>query len=81
MELNEIKKTFYKDNPYAIFIRASSVALTYRTTIPGNNNEDMDVYFLIPITDIGDAIFEKMMPAKHLIRYIVDTNVNEQSNH
>lgn len=81
MELNEIKKQLYREKPLAGFLRATSVSLTYRTTIKKDADEDADLYFLIPISDVGDAVFEKFMPAQQLIRWIVDTNVNEQSNH
>ncbi len=70
MELNEIKKILYKEKPLAIFEKATRDTLMYRSTVKKNQDEDMDLYFVIPISDIGDAVFERFMEAQFLIRYI-----------
>lgn len=73
MELNEIKKALYRENPKAYFKRANSESLVYEAII-----DDFEAItkicfltFIVPIEEIGDATFETEMPAKLLIRYIV----------
>lgn len=73
MELNEIKKALYKEKPVAIFEKLCKGIMTYRSTIKKSEDEDVDVYFVIPVSDIGDASFERFMDAKLLIRYLIET--------
>lgn len=77
MELTEIKKALYTEKPLAGFERATQHSLLYTATVKENEDQDYTTYFHIPIKDIGEATFEKFMPAQHLIRWIVLPQINE----
>lgn len=67
MELNEIKKALYRQNPVAEFIGANRDGFEYIAHL-----KEVDaIHFKIPFHDIGDATFYREMEAKHLIRWIV----------
>jgi hypothetical protein len=70
MEKNEIKKALYKEKPAANFVSAGKDGLVY-TTIIREVPEPQRISFLIPYSDIGDAIFYPDMDAKLLIRYLI----------
>lgn len=69
MDKNEIKKALYKENPTAYMGHIKDGNIYYAATIRGDVEES--VIFIVPITDIGSARFDKEMEAKHLIRWIV----------
>lgn len=84
MELNEIKKALYKQNTNAHFVSARADGLFYQaiiiTPIPqldiweeraDREVEVETISFLVPLKEIGETVFEKTIPAKLLIRYIV----------
>lgn len=66
MELNEIKKSLYKENPKAKLVSINQHSLLYGTELEINQV----VSFIVPLSDIGDAKFYPEMEAKLLIRYI-----------
>jgi len=66
MELNELKKFLYKVNPPAHLDRVSADGLQYQVY-----NYPDKMVFLVPLNEIGEVKWEKEMPAKLLIRYIV----------
>lgn len=68
MEMNEIKKILYKEKPFAAFRRVNKSGILYTADI---NDKTIDIRFLIPLNDIGDADFRHTMPAQQLIRWIV----------
>ncbi len=70
MELNEIKKALYKQNPEAQlqFIR---IGVAYYETILENGNK---IRFEIPIDDMGSTDFLPKMDSKLLIRWISKEN-------
>lgn len=68
MELNEIKKRLYKENPTAELRFIGKGKVYYKAVI----NNIFNVYFKIPFAEMGDTTFELTMPAKHLIRWITD---------
>lgn len=73
MTINEIKKKFYKENPpaYLRYIRMG-VAYYYVELEKGCDDSYVPtVEFEIPVDDMGNADFESIMPAKHLLRWIV----------
>ena len=78
MELNEIKKTIYKEKPSAEIIHVKKDGILYDCQIDGDQTNEagrllyMRVYFLVPLTDLGEAPFLRYMPAQLLIRYIID---------
>jgi hypothetical protein len=67
MELNEIKKDLYRNNPVAVlgFIRKGVAYYFSRKGYPD------EVKFEVPVNDMGDADFFNEMDSKHLIRWIV----------
>lgn len=69
MELTEIKKALYKENPVAKFRFFRKGILYYDALIPGKPGERV-IQFSVPASDTGDADFCRNMEAKHLIRYI-----------
>ena len=72
MNLNDIKKFLYKENPPAGIISVRKDGILYKT-----HTEDGNTFsFLIPLNEIGEVIWERLMPAKLLIRYLV---INEVS--
>lgn len=66
MELNELKKKLYKEQPIAKLYEVRRDGIVYTTYF----GEDT-VTFLVPLDEVGDVIWERDMPAKLLIRYIV----------
>ena len=68
MELNEIKKKLYKENPRAYLTDVRRDGIGYKT---GLGDSDTTITFLVPISEIGDVIWDVVMDAKLLIRYIV----------
>jgi hypothetical protein len=71
MEINEIKKALYKQNPNAVFGQMQSGVAWYSAYIIDPDNESYLVNFNIPFNDMGEATFYDSMPAKFLIRWIV----------
>ena len=73
MEKNEIKKALYKQNPLASF-KMLRQGVAYYTTAVEDNSKDIpttrNISFEIPVQDMGDADFFKVMEAKLLIRWI-----------
>lgn len=67
MEKNEVKKALYKQNPKATFNFIRKGVAYYTTEI----NETFQIFFEIPVIDMGDADFESTMDAKLLIRWII----------
>lgn len=65
-QLNEIKKKLYKEKPNAHFYSARKDGLLYTTGFGIDT-----ISFLIPLTEIGETIWERDMPSHLLIRYIV----------
>ena len=66
MELNEIKKKLYKENPAAKLINVRKGHINYETEF----NDNTKLRFEIPLGDIGDATFDLFMDSKLLIRWI-----------
>lgn len=85
METNEIKKLLYKQNPAALFkyIRKGNAYYQAGIEIDKDNLLDLPIVklitFEVPVSDMGDADFLSMMPAKLLIRWIVNTEQNDES--
>lgn len=67
MEMNEIKKSIYKENTKAKLMYIRKGAAYYETILFGGSK----IHFAIPISDMGDADFFNEMDAKYLIRWIV----------
>jgi hypothetical protein len=73
MEKNEVKKALYKQNPKATFKFIRKGVSYYTTEIRGEEiiPQTFQIFFEIPVVDMGDADFESTMDAKLLIRWIV----------
>lgn len=78
MELNEIKKQLYKDKPKASFVHARKEGLLYscECRTPEVNEKGLSVwkniFFQVPIIELGETAFIDEMPAQLLIRYIIE---------
>jgi hypothetical protein len=68
MELNEIKKALYKENPNATLEKIRSGTAYYSAHIA---SLDKVIRFEIPVNDMADADFRSGMDSKLLIRWIV----------
>jgi hypothetical protein len=67
MELNEIKKALYKENPHAVLKHIRKGVAYYSAHLA---SEDKVIQFQIPVSDMGDADFLSHMDSKLLIRWI-----------
>lgn len=67
MEKNEIKKLLYKEKPTAFLNYIRKGVAYYHTELGGKN-----IWFEIPVEDMGDADFGTTMDAKLLIRWLVE---------
>jgi hypothetical protein len=65
MNINEIKKSFYKEDPVAKLIMIRKGKAYYQSEINGK-----EAWFDVPLSDMGDADFLPNMQAKHLIRWL-----------
>ena len=63
------KKALYKQNPKATFKFIRKGVAYYTTEI--REGQTFQIFFEIPVIDMGDADFESTMDAKLLIRWIV----------
>lgn len=68
MELSEIKKELYKKQPHANLWQIRNKIAYYIASLDKEGN---NVFFEVPINDMGTAAFTPKMEAKHLIRWIV----------
>lgn len=77
MELNEIKKALYMDKPIAELVSATKEGIRYGALCQFiHHYEIVDpkvIYFFIPFSDMGDAVFHQQEPAQLLIRYLIPT--------
>lgn len=67
MEINDIKKALYIDNPKARFMKLTKGVMYYVAHL----TDGTIVNFSVPTQDMGDASFYADMEAKLLIRYLV----------
>lgn len=68
MEINEIKKILYKENPPAEFRWVRKGVAYYLAHVRSINQM---INFEVPIDDMGDADFLRTMDSKYLMRWIV----------
>lgn len=66
---DEIKKDIYKEKPVAKLIDISKEGIYYRAHVLSNA---YDVYFKVPLQDLGDAKWYSTMPSQLLLRYLID---------
>lgn len=72
MELNDIKKALYKQNPKAEIKFIRKGIAYYLAVIQDDNYEPVEVRFEVPVIDMGDADFLPYMDAKLMNRYIAE---------
>jgi len=70
MEKNEIKKALYRQKPNAVLNRIYQNIMYYNAVIDVDSDNARNLYFEVPVDDIGDATFEVLMDAKLLIRWL-----------
>ena len=77
MEINEIKKELYKTKPKATIVHVRKTGILYSANIPSGEltlegrSKYADVYFTVPLNDIGEGTFLTDIPAQLLIRYLI----------
>lgn len=76
MTTNEIKKELYKRKPKAWLQYIRKGIACYLTTLPPEEY-GLDVWFEVPVSDMGDADFLCVMESQLLIRWLV---VQEKSD-
>lgn len=67
MTKTEIKKTLYLEKPIASFIRIKSGLAHYIT----KTSDGTEIFFEVPVSDMGEGEFLSNMPAQHLNRWIL----------
>ena len=65
MELNELRKMFYKGDYKANMVNVNKTGILYECQIIDGSF----IKFLVPFNDIGDAKFEPIMDGKFLMRW------------
>lgn len=71
METNDVKKALYRQNPEAQLIRVRRGKLYYSCSFIDESNVNW-LTFEIPFADMGDADFLPIMPAKLLVRWLIN---------
>lgn len=74
MELNEIKKSLYRENPVAELDVIRDGYVHYSTSI---NDGSTVILFKIPMEETKGADFFNEMESKHLIRWI-DSHITDE---
>lgn len=71
MDINEIKKALYRKKPTAHIVDVSKKGIRYRADLYQEEQPDLRLYFIIPLSDMGDAVFWSTAEAHLLIRYLI----------
>lgn len=66
MNKNEIKKALYKEKPTATLYFEDDKTYSYDTTLL----DESVIKFNVPISEMGENLFAKVLPAQLLIRWI-----------
>lgn len=75
MELNEIKKLLYKENPPAFLENVRKDGILYISQVGASaerSDEGITFRFRVPLTELGETIWSPRVDAKLLIRYIIN---------
>lgn len=65
---NEIKKVLYKEKPIAVkYAQPQNKSFAYKTQTSLG-----EILFDVPISDMGESLFDWEMPAQLLIRWMVE---------
>ena len=73
MENIAIKKYLYKQKPLATLEMIRIGVAYYKCKITDNTGRPVRVNFEVPISDMGEADFLKIMESQHLNRWITTT--------
>lgn len=73
MNTTEIKKELYKQKPIAILVFIRKGDALYKTTL----ENDINIYFNVPVADMGDYDFTSEMDAKLLARWIIENQIED----
>lgn len=73
MTTTEIKKALYKQKPTARFLRIKNSIARYVAKIDEGEYLEREVFFSVPIDDMGDISFENEMDGKLMIRWMVES--------
>jgi len=80
MTLVEIKKALYRQKPLATFLHCrkieEEVCLVYGCNLE-NGNPLPDLFFEVPVEEIGDGLFGNTIGAQLLIRYLVQPETTQ----
>lgn len=68
MNLNDIKKKLYKEEPDAILMYVDGSGARYNTVF----DDGVVVFFQVPANEMGTTSFYPVMEAKYLIRWITE---------
>ena len=71
MENNDIKKALYRQNPDADLIRVRRGVMYYSCSFIDDGNV-VSILFEVPFSDMGSADFLPTMPAKLLVRWMMN---------
>ena len=66
MDLNQTKKVLYKQKPPAFFNYIEDGVAHYRADI-----DDKEIWFHVPVNDMGEARFDSVISSQLLIRWVV----------
>lgn len=69
MFLTDIKKELYKQNPKAEYGYTRENCAYYSTEIVVDG-EEKEINFIVPFSDMGENVFDNILDAKYLIRWI-----------
>jgi len=75
MDKNEVKKRLYKENPGAILLEVRADGMLYQALFKGDDglpDINQKVKFLVPLGEIGEVVWNRIMDAKLLIRWLQD---------
>ena len=80
MTLTEIKKELYKRKPLATFLHCrkigANVCLVYGCNL-ADEKALPELFFEVPVVELGDGLFGNTIQAQLLIRYIVQHEITQ----
>lgn len=77
MTLSEIKKALYKEKPRADLVKITKTGILYMTLICQEISRKEPIYFLVPLSEIGDAVFGDQEKSELLVRYIIQPETTQ----
>ncbi len=71
MDKNEVKKAIYKSGVDAALVDVRKDGISYSANV-----NEQKIGFFVPTDEIGEVIWTLTMPAKLLIRYLIDAPID-----